>query len=108
MDVVPSQLAHREVYNILISAVVPRPIAWVSSLSASGEPNLAPFSFFNAVCAKPPLLAFAPGMRPPKRSEAAADDAAGHPGVHIKDTLSNIRETEEFVINVVTLTWPRP
>jgi flavin reductase (DIM6/NTAB) family NADH-FMN oxidoreductase RutF len=102
MDVFPSQLAHREVYNILISAVVPRPIAWVSSLSASGLPNLAPFSFFNAVCAKPPLLAFAPGMRPPKRSEAAADDAAGHPGVHIKDTLSNIRETEEFVINVVT------
>lgn len=102
MDVVPSQLAHREVYNILISAVVPRPIAWVSSLSASGQPNLAPFSFFNAVCARPPLLAFAPGMRPPKRSEAAADDAAGHPGAHIKDTLSNIRETGEFVINVVT------
>jgi flavin reductase (DIM6/NTAB) family NADH-FMN oxidoreductase RutF len=102
MDVVPSQLAHREVYNILISAVVPRPIAWVSSLSSSGQPNLAPFSFFNAVCAKPPLLAFAPGMRPPKRSEAAADDAAGHPGVHIKDTLSNIRETKEFVINMVS------
>ena len=81
---------------------MPRPIAWVSSLSASGQPNLAPFSFFNAVCAKPPLLAFAPGMRPPKKSEAAADDAAGHPGVHIKDTLRNIRETREFVINMVT------
>jgi flavin reductase (DIM6/NTAB) family NADH-FMN oxidoreductase RutF len=102
MDVIPYQLAHRELYNILISAVVPRPIAWVSTLSASGHPNLAPFSFFNAVCAKPPLLAFAPGMRPPKQSEAAADDAAGHPGVHIKDTLRNIRETREFVINVVT------
>ena len=102
MDVAPSQLAHRELYNILISAVVPRPIAWVSSLSASGEPNLAPFSFFNAVCAKPPLLAFAPGMRAPKKGEAAADETAGHPGVHIKDTLGNIRETGEFVINVVT------
>jgi len=102
MDVVPSQLAHRELYNILISAVVPRPIAWVSTLSASGEPNLAPFSFFNAVCAKPPLLAFAPGMRPPKKTEMAADEAAGHPGVHIKDTLGNIRDTGEFVINVVT------
>jgi flavin reductase (DIM6/NTAB) family NADH-FMN oxidoreductase RutF len=102
MDVAPSQTTHRELYNILISAVVPRPIAWVSSISASGQPNLAPFSFFNAVCAKPPLLAFAPGMRPPKKTEAAADEAAGHPGVHIKDTLQNIRETGEFVVNMVT------
>ncbi len=94
MDVIPSQLAHREFYNILISAVGPRPIAWVSSLSASGQPNLAPFSFFNAVCAKPPLLAFAPAMRAPKKAGAAA----GEP----KDTLRNIRETGEFVINVVT------
>jgi flavin reductase (DIM6/NTAB) family NADH-FMN oxidoreductase RutF len=98
MDVTPSQLAHREFYNILISAVGPRPIAWVSSLSASGQPNLAPFSFFNAVCAKPPLLAFAPGMRSPKKSGAAAGQPAGEP----KDTLRNIRETGEFVINVVT------
>ncbi|MFZ0796157.1 MAG: flavin reductase family protein [Terriglobales bacterium] len=102
MDVAPSQFPHRELYNILISAVAPRPIAWVSSLSASGQPNLAPFSFFNAVCAKPPLLAFAPGMRPPRKSEAAADEAEGHPGVHTKDTLRNIGETREFVINVVT------
>src|ERR1700721_138686 len=96
MDVIPSQLAHRDLYNILISAVVPRPIAWVSTLSASGVPNLAPFSFFNAVCAKPPLLAFEPGMRPPKKSEAVADEAAGHPGIHIKDTLRNIREPKKF------------
>jgi flavin reductase (DIM6/NTAB) family NADH-FMN oxidoreductase RutF len=98
MDVTPSQLAHREFYNILISAVAPRPIAWVSSLSASGQPNLAPFSFFNAVCAKPPLLAFAPGMRSPNKSGIAAGEPAGTP----KDTLRNIRETGEFVINVVT------
>src|SRR5271157_3707981 len=98
MDVIPSQLAHREFYNILISAVAPRPIAWVSSLSASGQSNLAPFSFFNAVCSKPPLLAFAPAMRSPKKSGTAAGDPAGVP----KDTLRNIRETGEFVISVVT------
>ncbi|MBZ5664829.1 MAG: flavin reductase family protein [Acidobacteriia bacterium] len=97
MDVTPSQLPHREFYNILISAVAPRPIAWVSSISASGQPNLAPFSFFNAVCAEPPLLAFAPGMRSPKKSPAAGEPA-GEP----KDTLRNIRETKEFVISVVT------
>jgi flavin reductase (DIM6/NTAB) family NADH-FMN oxidoreductase RutF len=96
MDVVPSQLAHRELYNILISTVVPRPIAWVSSLSAAGQPNLAPFSFFNAVCAKPPLLAFAPGMRAPK--PPTVRDSAGVP----KDTLRNVRETGEFVISLVT------
>ncbi len=107
MDIVPSQLAHREFYNILISAVAPRPIAWVSSLSASGQPNLAPFSFFNAVCAKPPLLAFAPAMRLPKKSGGEpAGTPAGQPlGTPVgtpKDTLRNIRETGEFVIGVVT------
>ena len=98
MDAVPSQLGHREFYNILINAVVPRPIAWVSSLSASGRSNLAPFSFFNAVCAKPPLLAFAPGMRAPRKLGAVRGEPGGEP----KDTLRNIRETGEFVINVVT------
>jgi flavin reductase (DIM6/NTAB) family NADH-FMN oxidoreductase RutF len=94
MQVNVSDLPHRELYNILISCVAPRPIAWVSSLSAAGHPNLAPFSFFNCVCGDPPLLAFAPGLRAPKQSPADA----GEP----KDTLRNIRETKEFVISVVT------
>src|SRR6202789_350648 len=94
MDVIPSQLVHRDLYNLLIGAVVPRPIAWVSSVSASGQPNLAPFSFFNAVCAQPPLLAFAPGLRPSKNSESIHGE--------LKDTLRNVRETKEFVVNVVT------
>jgi len=76
--------------------VAPRPIAWVSTLSASGQPNLAPFSFFNAVCANPPLLAFAPGMRAPKKA------AAAHSAGEAKDTLRNVRETGEFVVNIVT------
>jgi flavin reductase (DIM6/NTAB) family NADH-FMN oxidoreductase RutF len=109
MDVIPSQLAHREIYDILTSTVGPRPIAWVSSLSASGQPNLAPFSFFNAVCANPPLLAFAPAMRAAKKSGTAGNPAGaptgqpgGQPAGQPKDTLRNIRETGEFVINVVT------
>ena len=94
MDVNASELAYRELYNIVLSSVGPRPIAWVSSLSASGQPNLAPFSFFNCVCMDPPLLAFAPGLRPAKK-EGRVD---GVP----KDTLRNVRDTKEFVVNVVT------
>ena len=93
MNVRASDLSHREIYNILLNAVVPRPIAWVSTLSTSGQPNLAPFSFFNCVCVDPPLLAFAPGLRAPKEANAAH----GEP----KDTLHNVRETREFVVNVV-------
>jgi flavin reductase (DIM6/NTAB) family NADH-FMN oxidoreductase RutF len=96
MDIVPSHLTHHELYNTILNAVAPRPIAWVSSISAAGEPNLAPFSFFNAVCVKPPLLAFAPGMRSPKKP--GTEKLVGE---H-KDTLRNIRETREFVVNIVT------
>ena len=94
MHVSVSDLPHRELYNILISAVAPRPIAWVSTLSASGQPNLAPFSFFNCVSARPPMLGFSPGLRDPK----APSKTSGEP----KDTLRNIRDTKEFVISVVT------
>lgn len=95
MNITASDLPHRELYNILISCVAPRPIAWVSTLSAAGQPNLAPFSFFNCVSARPPLLAFSPALRAPQEPSTAS---SGEP----KDTLRNIRETEEFVISVVT------
>lgn len=94
------QLSHRELYNILLSSVIPRPIAWVSTISRSGQPNLAPFSFFNCVSVDPPLLAFAPGMRAPKD----LNSIAGEP----KDTLRNVRDTKEFVINVVTYQLREP
>ncbi len=94
MIVSPSQLPHKDLYAIVLNSVAPRPIAWVSTLSSSGQPNLAPFSFFNAVCVDPPLLAFAPGLRPPKPPGASHGEA--------KDTLRNVRETGEFVVNLVT------
>jgi len=94
MDVLAAEVPHRDLYNLLISCVGPRPIAWVSSVSAAGQPNLAPFSFFNCVCGNPPVLAFAPSLRPPNDSAPTH----GEP----KDTLRNIRETGEFVISVVT------
>ena len=94
MIVSPSDLSHSELYGILLNSVAPRPIAWVSTISAAGNINLAPFSFFNAVCVDPPLLAFAPGLRQPKQPEGGHGEA--------KDTLRNVRETKEFVVNIVT------
>lgn len=91
----PSELSHNELYSILLNAVAPRPIAWVSTANSSGQLNLAPFSFFNAVSVDPPLLAFAPGLRRPKQPKSGQGEA--------KDTLRNIRETGEFVVNIVTL-----
>jgi flavin reductase (DIM6/NTAB) family NADH-FMN oxidoreductase RutF len=73
-------------YPILASLVTPRPIALVTTISADGKVNAAPFSFFNLMGANPPILAFAPGDR---------DD--GTP----KDTVLNIRATHEFVVNLV-------
>jgi flavin reductase (DIM6/NTAB) family NADH-FMN oxidoreductase RutF len=89
MNVRPDELPYRELYRILITAVVPRPIAWVSTLN-DGQLNLAPFSFFNAISAKPPLLGFAPSHR--KVEDRAVP----------KDTLHNVRENGEFVVNMVT------
>jgi flavin reductase (DIM6/NTAB) family NADH-FMN oxidoreductase RutF len=100
MNIIPSEIPHGELYCILLNSVAPRPIAWVSTLSASGQTNLAPFSFFNVMCVDPPLLGFSPGLREPKQ----ADLTHGEP----KDTLRNIRETREFVVNVVTYDLLRP
>ena len=80
-----TEYAHRA-YPLLASLVTPRPIALVTSRSADGKVNAAPFSFFNVLGANPPIVAFAPGDR---------DD--GTP----KDTALNIRATHEFVVNLV-------
>lgn len=69
-------------YRMLTAVVVPRPIAWVSTLSADGVPNLAPHSFYSVACARPPIVLFT--------------------SVGKKDTLRNVRETGEFVVNLAT------
>lgn len=83
-------------YKILLSCVVPRPIAWVSSQSKGGVLNLAPFSFFNAFSADPPIIGLGIGMKS-KRNEDGSRTLVP------KDTLNNIIETGEFVVNVVSL-----
>ena len=78
------ELPQKERYKFLIGAIVPRPIAFVSTVSASGVVNVAPFSFFSGVSSNPPSVVFSVGTPPDGRQ---------------KDTLRNIRETKEFVIN---------
>ena len=88
MEIVPEDLPWQSVYKILIGSVVPRPIGWISTVNSAGRPNLAPFSFFNAVCANPPHVLFCPSVR--------IQDCQP------KDSLHNVRATGEFVVNIVT------
>jgi len=90
MIIDPSQLDTHSVYKLLVGAVVPRPIAWVSTRSRDGILNLAPFSFFTVASREPPMLAISIGPR-----------TGGEP--YAKDTLSNLRESQEFVINMVSV-----
>lgn len=84
----PAATEVRNVYRLMVAAIVPRPIAFVSSISAGGVLNLAPFSFFTGVSADPPVICFAPMVR-------------GSDGGR-KDTLRNVEATGEFVVNVVS------
>ena len=88
MEYSPDSLPWQSLYKLMIGSIVPRPIGWISTVSENGQPNLAPFSFFNAVCPNPPHVLFTPMIRGTDRQP--------------KDTLHNIRRTGEFVVNIVT------
>jgi flavin reductase (DIM6/NTAB) family NADH-FMN oxidoreductase RutF len=81
----PASQSIMATYMLMVNSIVPRPIAFVSTISREGAPNLAPFSFFNAVCGEPPVICFSVGNRVP-----------------LKDTIVSIRATGEFVVNIVT------
>ena len=85
MNIDLSTLSPQSVYSRLVQTVVPRPVAWVLSLNEDGSHNLAPFSFFNAVCSDPPLMMLSIGLKP-DGSE--------------KDTRVNVRERDHFVIHI--------
>lgn len=88
LKVQPDALSWQSLYKLLSGSVLPRPIGWISSVDIDGRPNLAPFSFFNVVCANPPHVLFCPMIR-------STDGSS-------KDTLNNVRATGEFVVNIVT------
>ncbi len=81
----PAYLAQPATYALMSGAIVPRPIGFLSTISEESVANLAPFSFFNAVCANPPTVCVSITNRVPP-----------------KDTIRNIRANGEFVVNIVT------
>lgn len=86
MQIDPRHTSQKNVYKILTGTVIPRPIGWISSVSKDGIPNLAPFSFFNAVGEDPPHVMF----------------STVRSGNTNKDTLNNVLETGQFVVNMAT------
>jgi flavin reductase (DIM6/NTAB) family NADH-FMN oxidoreductase RutF len=84
----PEMMAARAPYHLLTSIAAPRPIAWVSTVNAAGVPNLAPFSFYNAVAGFPPTIMFSVSYRVQRQPRE-------------KDTLRNVKEVGEFVSHVV-------
>ena len=90
MIIDPSKLDQQSTYKLLIGSVVPRPIAWTSTVSKEGVRNLAPFSFFTVASRQPPTLCLSVGPR-------------SDSNILTKDTLDNIEQTGAFVVNIVSL-----
>jgi len=88
MEINLMELEPRQSHDLLTSFIIPRPIAWVSSINKDGQANLAPFSFFTGVSWSPPILAF---------SVVNRSDGT------MKDTVINIQKVPEFVVNIVSV-----
>ncbi len=86
MEINVYEIARQDKYKLLIGGVIPRPIAWVSSLTPDGIVNVAPFSYFNVACIEPMMVSIA---------------VIRKPGGVLKDTSRNIQATGDFVINMV-------
>jgi flavin reductase (DIM6/NTAB) family NADH-FMN oxidoreductase RutF len=87
IEINPGELPRKEVYKLITGSLIPRAIAWVSTVNSEGQPNLAPFSFFTAVGSTPPMILFCPGTRGPNNAD--------------KDSYHNARASGEFVVNFV-------
>src|ERR1700754_4924050 len=84
MIIDPSTLSHADVYKLMMGCIVPRPIAWVTSMSKDGVVNAAPFSAFCSVSTDPPMVGINIGRR----------------GAGLKDTARNIAASKEYVVNI--------
>ena len=88
MRIDPAASSARDIYKLMISLILPRPIAWVGTVGADGVQNLAPFSYFMGVSSKPPALAIS---------------VARGPGGKLKDSARNILESGEFTVSIASV-----
>jgi len=88
-----SELSGREAYSLLIDSIVPRPVAWVTSVSRDGAVNLAPFSFFSGVSTRPPIVSLAIASKP-------SEDSGGRRTFVPKDTTRNIAQRGDYIIHL--------
>ena len=88
ININPKTIEVKDLHQFIIGAISPRPIALVSTIDQQGNPNLAPYSFFNAVSSNPPMLVFSSNLKPGTSPE--------------KDTLVNIKKTQNCVVNIVS------
>jgi len=88
LSINPADHKVNEIYKLMVGLIVPRPVALVSTIDRDGVANVAPFSFFSGVGSNPPTVLFCPSLR--------------SSGDHRKDTLRNVEQTGEFVINIVS------
>lgn len=93
LTIEPGKIPTKDLHQFILGAVAPRPIAFASTISKDGQPNLAPYSFFNAFSSNPPILIFSSNRR-------VANNTT-------KDTLRNVEDTGEVVINVVSHSFVR-
>ena len=93
MKIDAADLSGKQAYHLMIDAIVPRPIAWVTTVSAEGIPNLAPFSFFMGVTARPPTLALSVAPRTIRRDEGSRTIVEKH-------TIENLRATGELIVHM--------
>jgi flavin reductase (DIM6/NTAB) family NADH-FMN oxidoreductase RutF len=96
----PADCETRQVYKLMTGIIVPRPIALVSTVDRNGVHNLAPFSFFSGVGSNPPTVLFCPSVRAPLSTSSEA--GSGIRSDMRKDTLRNVEETGEFVVNIIS------
>ncbi|MBN4664592.1 flavin reductase family protein [Pandoraea nosoerga] len=88
MELDPAALDEASLYNFMMSTILPRPVAWISTIDALGRTNLAPYAYFMGVCCVPMTVLFCPVVPPPPLRK--------------KDTLRNIEAVPEFVVNMAS------
>lgn len=93
ITILPQEIPTKELHEYMLSSIAPRPIAFASTLAGDGTPNLAPYSFFNCFSSKPPILIFSSNRRVRNNT--------------VKDTLNNIENNREVVINIVSHNFVR-